>query len=63
MEVNNMSIKFPHQLFINNQFVDASDGGTFNTINPTTEEVICKVAKGTKQDVDTAVNAAEVKKY
>ena len=63
MEVNNMSIKFPHQLFINNQFVDASDGGTFNTINPTTEEVICKVAKGTKQDVDTAVNAAEVKIY
>lgn len=40
--------------------MDASDGGTFNTINPTTEEVICKVAKGTAQDVDLAVNAAEV---
>jgi len=59
MEVNNMTIKFPHQLFINNQFIDASDGVTFNSINPTTEEVICKVSKGTRQDVDTAVNAAE----
>ena len=55
-----MTIKFPHQLFINNQFVDSSDGATFSSINPTTEEVICKVSKGTKQDVDLAVNAAEV---
>jgi len=59
MEVNNMTIKFPHQLFINNQFVDSSDGATFNTINPTTEEIICKVSKGTKDDVNMAVNAAE----
>lgn len=59
LEVNNMTIKFPHQLFINNQFVDSSDGVTFNSINPTTEEVICKVSKGTRDDVDMAVNAAE----
>ena len=39
MEVNNMTIRFPNQLFINNEFVDASDGNTFNTIDPATEKV------------------------
>ncbi len=39
MHVNNMDIKFPYQLFINNEFVDSSDGKTFNTINPTDETV------------------------
>lgn len=34
MNVNNMDLKFPNQLFINNEFVDASNGDTFNTINP-----------------------------
>ena len=31
------------QLFINNAFVDAKSGKTFDTIDPATEEVICKV--------------------
>ena len=31
------------QLFINNSFVDAASGKTFDTIDPATEEVICKV--------------------
>ena len=39
MHVNNRDIRFPNQLFINNQFVDASDGGTFQSINPTDESV------------------------
>uniref|UniRef100_A0AAQ5ZEI3 10-formyltetrahydrofolate dehydrogenase n=1 Tax=Amphiprion ocellaris TaxID=80972 RepID=A0AAQ5ZEI3_AMPOC len=33
--VNNMTIKMPHQLFINGEFVDAEGGKTYKTINPT----------------------------
>jgi len=36
------------QIFINNEWVDAVDGKTFPTINPSTGEVICEVAEGTK---------------
>ena len=39
------TIKFT-QLFINNAFVDAASGKTFETIDPATEEVICKVSDG-----------------
>ncbi|XP_064632154.1 cytosolic 10-formyltetrahydrofolate dehydrogenase-like [Lineus longissimus] len=58
MHVNKMDIMFPHQLFINNEFVDAADGQTFDNMNPADESLICKVAKGSKVDVDKAVNAA-----
>ena len=60
MKANDMELSFPNQLFINNEFIDASDGGTFNTINPSDESVICAVAKGTKEDVDYAVHCAKV---
>ena len=50
-------IKFKN-LFINNQFVNAISGKTFNIINPMTEEVTCSVAEGSKADVDLAVAAA-----
>ena len=33
-------------------------GKTFETIHPATEEVICEVAEGDKEDVDAAVDAA-----
>lgn len=33
--INNMTIKMPHQLFINGEFVDAEGGKTYKTINPT----------------------------
>ena len=46
------------KLFINNEWCDASDGGTFETYNPATGETIAKVAHATKHDVDLAVNAA-----
>ena len=39
MRSNNMDLEFPHQLFINNKFIDASNGATFNTINPNDESV------------------------
>ncbi|KAK3103669.1 hypothetical protein FSP39_020897 [Pinctada imbricata] len=59
MHVNNMDISFPHQLFIENEFIDSSNGNTFNTVNPNDESVICKVAKGTPDDVNRAVEAAK----
>lgn len=54
-----MDLKFPHQLFINNEFVNSSSGKTFKTINPTDESVICDVAFGSAEDVDRAVMAAK----
>ena len=50
-------IKFK-KLFINNRFVDGVSGKTFTTINPATEEEICRVAEGDKDDIDLAVQAA-----
>ena len=38
-EINNMTLRFPNQLFINNEFIDASDGNTFDTINPSDNTV------------------------
>ena len=44
--------------FINNEWVKGVDGKTFETINPSTEEVICSVHEATEKDVDIAVAAA-----
>ena len=46
------------QCFINNEWVDAQSGKTFDTINPATEEVITQVAEGDAADVDAAARAA-----
>ncbi|MCJ1248942.1 aldehyde dehydrogenase (NAD(P)(+)) ald5 [Trapelia coarctata] len=51
-------IEIPTGLFINNEFVKGVDGKTFETINPTNEEVICSVHEATEKDVDIAVSAA-----
>merc|ERR1712137_216082 len=48
----------PTGLFINNEFVKAVDGKTFEVINPSDESVICSVAEATEKDVDIAVSAA-----
>lgn len=34
MDVNNMTVHMPNQLFINGEFVDSSNGRTFDCINP-----------------------------
>jgi len=47
------------RLMINNEWVDASDGGTFETLNPATGEVLAKVAHATAKDVDMAVRMAK----
>jgi aldehyde dehydrogenase (NAD+) len=46
------------RLLINNQWVDPVDGGSFDTYNPATGEVIAKVAAAGPKDVDKAVKAA-----
>ena len=46
------------KLLINNQWVDPVEGGSFETVNPATGEVIAKVAAASAKDVDKAVKAA-----
>jgi aldehyde dehydrogenase (NAD+) len=46
------------RLFINGRWEPSSTGKTFQTINPTTEEVIAEVAEGSPADIDRAVRAA-----
>ncbi len=48
----------PGQLFINNEWVEASTGRRFDVINPATEEKITDVAEAGVNDVDLAVVAA-----
>lgn len=52
------SLTLPAQAFINGEYTDASDGGTYDTINPATGELLVKTAACTEQDVDRAVAAA-----
>jgi phenylacetaldehyde dehydrogenase len=48
----------PKQLLIDGEWVDAKDGKTFATLNPSTEEVLVQVAQASAVDVDRAVVAA-----
>ncbi|MBD2483154.1 aldehyde dehydrogenase family protein [Planktothrix sp. FACHB-1365] len=48
----------PTQLLINNEWVNSVSGRRFETINPTTGEIICDVAEADSSDVDQAVKAA-----
>ena len=47
-----------YQMFIGGAWVDASDGGTFDSANPTNGEVWSRVPEATAEDVDRAVRAA-----
>ncbi|CAH0702856.1 unnamed protein product [Spodoptera exigua] len=47
------------KLFIDNEWVDAKSGKTFETYNPHDGSVIARVAEGDKEDVDLAVAAAK----
>ena len=46
------------RLLINNKWVDPVEGGSFDTYNPATGEVLARVAEGTAADIDRAVRAA-----
>jgi len=48
----------PHKLLIGDEWVEAADGRTFETIDPATGDVICEVAHAGAEDVDRAVRAA-----
>src|SRR5687768_1428141 len=50
--------KFQTGLFINNEFVDALDGSTFDVFNPYDNSLLAKVAEAKAADVDRAVAAA-----
>ncbi len=50
--------KFRNQLFIANEWIPARSGETFDTIDPSTEEVLTSVSRGGVEDIDEAVAAA-----
>lgn len=56
--IENLQVKFT-QLFINNEFVDSSDGKTFDTINPANLQKLASVQEAGIRDVDRAVQAAK----
>ena len=45
-------------MLINGDWVDASDGGTFNSVNPTTGEIWSRIPEATEADVNLAVETA-----
>ena len=47
-----------YQMLINGDWVDASDGGVFESINPSTQKVWSRVPEATEEDVNRAVSAA-----
>jgi len=50
--------QFQTQLFINNEFVDAADGATFDVFNPFDNSLLAQVAEAKAADIDRAVAAA-----
>ncbi len=48
----------PKRLLIGDERLEATDGATFETIDPATGEPICAVAQAGSEDVDRAVKAA-----
>ncbi|HJU48226.1 MAG TPA: gamma-aminobutyraldehyde dehydrogenase [Gaiellaceae bacterium] len=48
-----------YKQFIGGEFVDSSSGETMGVLNPATGEVIAEVPRGTAEDADRAVRAAE----
>lgn len=46
------------KLFINGEWVPSASGKTFNTVNPSTGELLAIVSEAEKEDIDLAVKAA-----
>ena len=51
-------LKETYDLYIAGEWVPASDGKVYTTVNPSTGKEIAKCAEATKEDVDRAVKAA-----
>ncbi len=47
-----------HGLLIDGKWIPSSSGETFETTNPATKQVLCRIARGNAQDVNLAVAAA-----
>lgn len=43
MKANGLDISFPHQCFINGEFLDAESGAVYETVDPANENVSFKV--------------------
>jgi aldehyde dehydrogenase (NAD+) len=56
--VTRADVRLRDRLFIDGAFVDAVDGGTFETLDPHDGSVIASVARAGEADVDLAVAAA-----
>lgn len=54
-----VKIKTQYELFINGKFVAPQSKKYFETLNPSTGEVLSKLAQANKEDVDSAVSAAK----
>jgi aldehyde dehydrogenase (NAD+) len=50
--------QFQTKLFINNEFVDAIEGGTIDVLNPFDNSLLAKVSEARHADIDRAVEAA-----
>ena len=48
----------PKRMFIDGKWVEAASGKTFETVNPSTGQVLAAVAEGDSEDIDRAVEAA-----
>ncbi|XP_029468210.1 retinal dehydrogenase 1 [Rhinatrema bivittatum] len=55
--LKNLKIQYT-KIFINNEWHNSCSGKKFPVYNPATEELICEVEEGDKEDVDKAVKAA-----
>jgi aldehyde dehydrogenase (NAD+) len=53
-----VTLRSSYGLFVDGAFTDPTDGGSFKTVNPATEEVLAEVAQAGPADVDRAVAAA-----
>jgi aldehyde dehydrogenase (NAD+) len=48
----------PKRMLIDGKWVEAASGKTFESINPSTGEIMARVAEGDSEDIDRAVDAA-----
>lgn len=55
---SHVHIKKQYELFIDGKFTPPSKGGYFETINPSNNQKIARIAEATAEDVDKAVKAA-----
>lgn len=56
---NEMLLKLDqYKMYLDGEFVDASNGGTSDNVNPSTAEVLNQVPKATSEDLERALKAA-----